>query len=1166
MKQKSSLAVSCSIISVALILVAVLVLIVDIERQRRVNEIAVYRQFFLLETERLAGRLKDITGLNEILIHDPVILTSLLRIGQGQEPSRAAVGMVKTILTNISTIDHVLAVFLLDGRGTCVFSSRPDFIGANYGFRPYFTSALQQGRGTYVARGVTSHQLGIYFSRLIRSGDRVLGVSVLKLEPAFFDRTPLFFITGNKPSDKEVLRVGLVTGQGLFVDVATGSVHTLGPLDRQVAEGIRQVRQVPVDDIRPLPFAAGTWTLLRRSGFLARPAAGEDYYLFAAPLGATNLHFLHVVKKSWLHQTYRQNLGLYNGLLLVFACLLVLVCLQIFFLDRRHRIVLQQSAALAESEGKLRLFSRAVEQSGNSMVITDREGRIIYVNPAFCDATGFSRDEVLGENPRLLKSGIQEEAVYTDLWQTISSGRTWKGTFCNRKKNGELFWEEATISPIFNEDNEISHYIAVKEDITERRAISRRLEEESDKLQFVVEYAGFGIAIVVDRCFAWVNRSGLEMFGFASPDEVIGRSTAMVYADPELHQRVGQWFLDPANQGRICKMEMRLRKKDGSIFWAALNGKALDSREPGRGVIWIVEDITRRKQYEEELLQAQKDAEAASEMKSRLLTNISHDIRTPLHGIMGTFDLLQDMGLGPEQERLVDSGRQAAHFLLNLLNNLLDLSKIEAGQLVLDAFPFAIRELIREVGEMLSSQFRRKGVRFCSAVADDVPAVLVADAIRIKQIFLNLAGNSIKFTDHGEVTVSVAVDGWQEEQVRLLCTVRDTGEGIPRSQQDRLFDAFTQADVSRTRRSVGTGLGLSICRELCALMGGRIWFESTPGKGTTFHFTLTCGIASGQQEKDPGTAEPIATWNGPSLAVLIVDDNEANQDILRIILEQDRHRVQVADNGLAALERLAEARFDLVFMDMQMPVMDGLTATRALRCCEAEACSLPPELAKEHGELIQRLRRMVQGGRVPVVALTANAMQDDREQCREAGMDAYLAKPFLRDQLLHVLADLFGPEGGEQQAAEPRAEEEQHEQAEPAEPGEQKEEQPLSPPTMESVRRCLRSRYPFTEEQLTTLVTATCSGIDRDLARLAGAVEARDPGRIREIAHRVKGSLLNLGLDELVSGVGAMEQAAKQGQDRDYGADMGRVWRQWRLFLRQAELEDDPAGGVHGQE
>ncbi len=1168
MKRRFSPIVYGSVISVAVILVVALVLVVNIDRQRRANEITVYRQFFKLETERLTSRFKDITGLHGVIVNDPVILNSLARIGQGQEPSQAAAGMIHTILTNIATIDHVLAAYLLDGSGTCVFSSRNDFIGKNYGFRPYFTRALEQGRATYVARGITSRQLGIYFSRRIRVGDRLLGVAVLKLDPDFFDITPLFSLSARPDGNKGSLRVGLVTGTGLFVDVASGAIHTLGPMDPETAARIRKLRQMPMDDIRPLPFAAGTWTRVRQAGFLAAPAAGEDYYLFAAPLDSTDLHFLHVVRTSWFHRNYRQHLGFYNGLLLVFGCMLVLACLLVFFLERRHRTVLRQSSALAESEGKLRLFSQAVEQSGNSMVITDREGRIIYVNPYFCENTGFSREEVLGENPRILKSGIHDEALYTDLWQTITGGRTWKGTLCNRKKNGELFWEEATISPIFNDHGEITHYIAIKEDITERRNISRRLEEESDKLQFVVEYAGFGIAIIIDRRFAWVNRSGVKMFGYETVEEVLGQPSEMVYPDRESYEMVGRWFLDPANRNRIFKKEMRLRKRDGTIFWVSLNGKALDSSDPGRGVIWIVDDITRRKRYEEELVRAQREAEAASEMKSRLLANISHDIRTPLHGIMGTFDLMQDMDLAPEPARLVVSGRRAADFLLNLLNNLLDLSKIEAGQLVLDEFPFSIRELIGEVGEMLSSQFRRKGIRFRYTVDREVPRILVADALRIKQIFINLTGNSLKFTSQGEIAVMVSVKQQDSRGVLLLCQVRDTGEGIPHGQQDRLFEAFTQADPSMRRRSAGTGLGLSICRELCGLMGGRIWFESEPGQGTTFFFTITCSTVSRQEEQRAMVTDHMEEWNGPGLTILIVDDNEANRDILRIILEQDGHRVRNAADGLTALQRMTRERFDLVFMDMQMPVMDGLTATRIIRHCEAETFTTDPDLEQLYGlydELMQRLHQRIRGSRIPIVALTANAMQDDRERCRRAGMDAYLAKPFQRSQLLHILTTFFGT-GQENDGHDPEADRNVPEQDPPVRDGGPDsgpdggpEEEGPGIPAMATVRRFLHSRYPFSEEQVTTLVTTTLQGIGQDLDRLAAAVESGEEATIGGIAHKMKGSFLNLGLSAMADIVAGMEQACKQGTACDHGAAMDELRRQWRLFLDRAKADGDPA-------
>ena len=1141
MKRRFSLVVYGSLISVAVILVVVLVLVVNIERQRRSNEITVYRQFFGLETERLATRFRDLTGLNGLIVNDPVVLNTLTWVARGLEPGKDTVATVDRILAKIATIDHVLAAFLLDSRGTCLFSSRTDFVGNNYGFRPYFTRALEQGQATYMARGVTSHQLGIYFSRRIRQSGRLLGVAVLKIEPDFFDITPPFSLSGHQADDTGSLRVGLATSQGLFIDVATGAVYTLGAVQPELAARIRQVRQVPVDDIRALPFAAGTWSRLRQSGFLAAPAGDDEYYLFAAPLGTADLHFVNIVRTRWFHEKYRQHLGLYNGLLLVFACMLVVACLLVFFLDRRHRTVMRQSEALAESEAKLRLFSQAVEQSGNSMVITDRDGRIIYVNPHFCTITGYSREEVLGENPRVLKSGVQDETVYADLWQTLSSGRTWKGTFCNRKKNGECFWEEATISPIFSDEGEITHYIAIKEDITERRNISRRLEEESDKLQFVVEYAGFGIAIIINRCFAWVNQSGVEMFGYESPDEVIGKSTEVVYPDREEYLQVGQWFLDPANWNRIFKQEMRLRRKDGSIFWASLNGKALDSTDPGRGVIWIVDDITGRKQHEEELVRARKEAQAASEMKSRLLANISHDIRTPLHGIMGTLELMRDMDLDPEQARLVASGRRSAHFLLNLLNNLLDLSKIEAGQLVLDEFPFAIRELLVEVEEMLSNQFTRKGIRFRSTVADAVPATLIADALRIKQIFINLAGNSLKFTQQGEVAIRVDVDSIDGDRVRLLCRVSDTGEGIPRGRQDRLFEAFTQADPSRRRRTTGTGLGLSICRELCALMEGKIWFESEPGAGTTFFFTITCGMASRLEEHRPESRETAPDWNGSRLSVLIVDDNEANREILRIILEQDGHRIRVAENGLEALRCLTESRFDLVFMDMQMPVMDGLTASRIIRRCEEETFSPCSEPERDHEELARRLHRAIRGSRIPIVALTANAMQDDRQRCRQAGMDAYLAKPFQRDQLLHVLSLCFG-------ATE--------EEAVPEAPGQ--EEVPRGP-AMATVRQYLQDRYPLNGEQITTLIATTIRGLGRDLEQLAAAVETMEETRVAEIAHKMRGSFLNLGLERLAGITAAMEQAPNRETGRDLGADMAELRRQWQDFLQQAARDGDAA-------
>ncbi|BCO09088.1 hypothetical protein GF1_14640 [Desulfolithobacter dissulfuricans] len=1132
--KKSSPIVYGSVLAVVTLIIAALIFIGKINRQRQAREIDVYQQFVEFETKGLLGRFEQLRTLNHLLTSDPTILDTLGRYKKGLTPDSGAIDTIDTLLHNIAQIQHVSTAYLLDTSGTCVFSSHPSFIGHDYSFRPYFTQALTRDHAIYVAREITSHQLGIYLAHPIAAGENVLGVAVLKIDPAFFDVSPIFSFTV-LPLDQNQLRVGLVTEQGVFVDILGNTLHAMETLDPEQIKQLEISRQFPVKSIQNLSFPPGTWATVKRSGFLQQSAGGQQYYLFARPLGTTGLFFVHMAESAWFHSAVQPISGFYKALLLVFAFMLVIACALIYLFDKRHRTILEQSTVLAESEDKLRLFSKAVEQSGNSIIITDSRGDIIYVNPHFTRVTGYTLAEVRGKNPRVLKSGSQDSSVHQELWQTLTRGETWKGVLHNKKKNGELYWEEATISPIFGSDGETTHYIAIKEDISDRVALTQQLREEKEKLQLIVEHAGLGIAIIIERHISWVNQAGVDLFGYDSVDEVIGKSVMLIHASEEVFQQVGrQAYKQLSQENTVFKTEIRMRKKDGSLFWAAITGKALDHKRPDQAVIWIVEDIDQRKKDEEQLKQAKREAEEANAMKSRLLANISHDIRTPLHGILGTFSLLQAQPLGKEQEKLVITGNRAAEFLLNLLNNLLDLSKIEAGQLVLDNYPFSIRELLGEVGEILAGQFSQKSVAYRYQVASSIPEILIGDALRIKQIFINLVGNSLKFTEQGSVNVSVAGEREEDGNILLTCQVRDTGIGIAADRQERLFEAFTQADNSITRQFGGSGLGLSICRELCTLMGGRIWFESREGKGTTFYFTLRCTIASDQSlDRDMVESNESAPSLPKSpLAILIVDDNEANQDILRMMLERDGHRVHIAANGLLALEKLVDSSYDLIFMDMQMPVMDGLTATRLIRECEA---GLQPDKARlVDPELLGTLSRSLRHTYTPIVALTANALQDDKRRCEEAGMDSYLIKPFQREQLLHILAD-FAPA--------------------PA-PGSGDAEQtgaghPI--PDLDVLKGFIRERYPFSEEQITTLVTTTIETISGDLELLARHAGAGEMKEIGALAHKIKGSALNMGLEYLARGLSCLEEAAAEGDSGTCQRTLRDLELWWYRFSHQLD-------------
>jgi len=639
------------------------------------------------------------------------------------------------------------------------------------------------------------------------------------------------------------------------------------------------------------------------------------------------------------------------------------------------------SAQAMELESSEKRSRQILETCFDAFVGMDPQGKITDWNAQAESTFGWPHAEAVGKilSETIIPTRYRESYEQNTL-QPLDSNvdRPSNRRFETRAicRDGREIPVEITISSIRRDD--ACHFAAFVRDLTKR-------ERAEEKFKALLESSSEAIIFVNrDGRIVVVNSQAEKLFGYSRMD-LLNQSVEMLLPERLRAKHPGQrkgFFEDPNVRSMAAGMELYALRKDGSEIPVEISLNLLHTEE-GILVSTVIIDISQRKHFEQQLREAKEAAEAASEAKSKFLATMSHEIRTPMNGIIGMTELVLDTDLNIEQRESLGLVRLSAESLLTIINDILDFSKIEAGKLELESIPFDLRESLGETMKTLSVRAHQKGLELIYEVQPDVPEALLGDPGRIRQILINLTGNSIKFTQHGEILVSVDEVSHEAGTTRLHFSVKDTGVGIPADKQERVFEAFSQADGSMARKYGGTGLGLAICTKLVAMMDGKIWLESQPGQGSTFHFTAQFAV----QEKPSFALAPLQPEQLRDLHVLIADDNFTSRRLLAGLLTGWGMKPTAVEGGRAAIQALEVAKsmgrpFPLVLLDGQMPEMDGLTL--------AGRIEKDPDLVG-----------------ATVMMLTSAGHLGDAARCRELGISAYLVKPVRQGELLQAICNVL---------------------------------------------------------------------------------------------------------------------------------------------------------------
>lgn len=638
-----------------------------------------------------------------------------------------------------------------------------------------------------------------------------------------------------------------------------------------------------------------------------------------------------------------------------------------------------------KNEEELVKLSLVASKTDNTVIITDKNRCVEWVNEGFSRMTGFALDEIKGKNPKELLQGTDTDAEAVQrMHERLMLKKPFTEVLLNYKKNGEPFWVTMNITPLLDKNDEVYKYIAIESDITTQRNLQYKLEENEKRLTETQKIAGLGTweYDVMSEKVTW----SMETFRIFGRDINLDAPNFISYIRliyKEDRRKFIESIRQAVNEGKEYEIEIRHMLPNGVFKYTYGRGRPIWEKNKVVKILGVVLDITERKNFENELKKEKENAEESTRAKEMFLANTSHEIRTPMNAIIGITELLKQTNLDEQQHDYLDIIENSADNLLYILNDILDVSKIESGKLEFEQTGFVLTEVVKSV--LKSSMFKAKAKNLellCNCEKENDDLILLGDPVRLNQVLLNLVNNAIKFTEKGSVNIQLFLKSVVDNTATISFNIVDTGIGIPLEKQNLIFEDFQQADSSTTRKYGGTGLGLSISRKLIDLMGGRLQVQSQPGKGSHFSFELSFkkGTVHDIQESKMTHEADFERFDLKSKKLLIVEDQEFNLLVAERMLQPYGCLVDSASNGKEAIKKLSDKNYDLILMDIQMPVMDGIETTRFIR----EHMS-PPKST------------------IPIIALTANAVKGDREKYLAFGMNNYLSKPFRTKELMSVI-------------------------------------------------------------------------------------------------------------------------------------------------------------------